>query len=92
MLTAQQQNHLEEILSDQQDRTITKYVKGQQEHGGDLWDKPGMLENLEDEITDLIAYKYTLRIQLKQVLDLLEDNNPDEARERLTMILGKAWG
>ena len=43
----------------------TKYRKGQAEHGGELYAKPGALTNLEDEILDLIVYHQTARQQLK---------------------------
>ena len=42
-----------------------KYCKGQAEHGGELYTKPGALTNLEDEILDLIVYHQTARQQLK---------------------------
>ena len=44
-----------------------KYHRGQQEHGGDLWSKPGALKNLEEEITDLGIYYKTAKDQLRQM-------------------------
>jgi hypothetical protein len=91
-MSPQQQNHLQAIVADQEHKLLYKYPKGQKENGGDLWDKPGMMENVEEEITDLITYKYTLRMQLQQVLDLLEASDAEKAKHRLAMILGPACG
>ena len=47
----------------------TKYRKGQAEHGGELYAKPGALTNLEDEILDLIVYHQTAKKQLKMLAE-----------------------
>jgi hypothetical protein len=44
-----------------------KYHRGQQEHGGALWSKPGALKNLEEEITDLSIYYKTAKDQLRHM-------------------------
>lgn len=41
-----------------------KYTKGQAEHGGRMWTKPGMLEHAKEEVLDLVAYLWTLEAQL----------------------------
>lgn len=41
----------------------TKYRAGQDEHGGRLWEKPGMLAHAIAEIIDLVVYLYTEREQ-----------------------------
>ena len=46
-----------------------KYCKGQAEHGGELYTKPGALTNLEDEILDLIVYHQTAKKQLKMLAE-----------------------
>lgn len=43
-----------------------KYRKGQAEHGGNLWLKPGMLEHAIEEVLDLCVYLYTLQEQRDQ--------------------------
>ena len=40
-----------------------KYRAGQEEHGGELWLKPGMLENAYAEVLDLAVYLLTLMEQ-----------------------------
>jgi hypothetical protein len=40
-----------------------KYAAGQREHGGHLWEKPGMLDNAIQEAIDLVVYLYTLKEQ-----------------------------
>ena len=44
-----------------------KYHRGQQEHGGQLWMKPGALKNLEEEVIDLAVYYKTAKDQLRQM-------------------------
>jgi hypothetical protein len=48
----------------------TKYVAGQQEHGGELWRKPILGELLEETI-DLAVYAETLSDQMQAGLSLL---------------------
>ena len=55
--------HMERIVSQLGTDLRAKYIKGQQEHGGNLWLKPGMLENAIDEVLDLAVYLYTLKEQ-----------------------------
>lgn len=40
-----------------------KYRAGQLEHGGNLWQKSGMLEQAIAEVLDLATYLYTLKEQ-----------------------------
>lgn len=42
-----------------------KYRAGQQEHGGHIWEKRGMLTHAIEEAIDQVVYLYTLRAQLK---------------------------
>jgi hypothetical protein len=41
-----------------------KYRKGQAEHGGSLWMKPGLLDMAIDEAIDQVVYLLTLKEQL----------------------------
>lgn len=36
-----------------------KYEAGQQEHGGNIWEKPGMLAHAYEEVLDLLVYILT---------------------------------
>lgn len=42
-----------------------KYRHGQEEHGGHMWEKKGMLTHAIEEAIDQVVYLYTLRAQLK---------------------------
>lgn len=62
-MTPDHEAHLQR-LKDAITRDIdAKYRKGQAEHGGNLWRKPGMLENAIEEVLDLATYLYTLKEQ-----------------------------
>ena len=43
-----------------------KYVSGQNEHGGNLWEKPGLLEMMEEEVIDQWFYLQALKQQRKE--------------------------
>jgi len=42
-----------------------KYKKGQEEHGGNLWVKPDLIDRMEEEVIDQWHYLQALRQQLK---------------------------
>lgn len=65
-MTSDQQAHLQRILSEFTKDASEKYISGQKEHGGNLWEKPGMLDNAIQEVLDLAVYLYTLREQLER--------------------------
>ncbi len=58
-LDAEQQQHLTRILDRFTRDAVAKYEAGQHEHGGNLWEKPGMLEHALQEAIDLVIYLYT---------------------------------
>lgn len=92
-ITRKQVAHLREIEAGIVRRLDAKYRKGQKEHGGNIWEKSGMLANAEDESTDFIVYLHTLREQLQEAAALLKrDRYPDavaKAREIIEKIIGK---
>jgi hypothetical protein len=47
--------------------STTKYVNGQIEHGGKMWEKSGMLENAKEEVIDLWHYLCTLEQQINEL-------------------------
>jgi hypothetical protein len=73
--------HIESIVRWLGRVMIGKYHRGQQEHGGELWSKPGALKNLEEEITDLGIYYKTAKDQLKQMAN--EGKSAEDAYEFL---------
>jgi len=42
-----------------------KYKKGQEEHGGNLWVQPDLIDRMEEEVIDQWHYLQALRQQLK---------------------------
>lgn len=86
-MTKDQEEHLELNVEDTVRRMKQKYHAGQVEHGGDLWNKKGMLTNIENEVADLNNYIPTLRGQLKIVLNRLVTDQIPEAVQLLVDIL-----
>jgi hypothetical protein len=62
-VTPEQDAHLDSLVEQVSADIRAKYEAGQQEHGGNLWEKPGMLEAAIAEVLDLAVYLYTLRSQ-----------------------------
>lgn len=52
--------HLDRLLSRIGGDLAAKYAAGQRDHGGHLWQKPGMLEAAIEEGLDSLIYLYTL--------------------------------
>jgi hypothetical protein len=69
--------HVQSILRWLGDVITGKYLRGQEEHGGELWSKPGALKNLEEEVLDLAVYYKTAKDQLRQMAR--EGKSADEA-------------
>lgn len=65
-MDADHEAHLARILSNFNTDARAKYEHGQHEHGGNLWEKPGMLEHAIEEAIDLVVYLYTLKEQREQ--------------------------
>ena len=90
-MTPEQKQHLKGNVRATSKLMIEKYVAGQKEHKGNLWEKSGMLRNAENEVADLNNYLPTLRRQIEKVKDLLPDN-PALAKEKLENILSESCG
>jgi hypothetical protein len=75
-MNQEQETHLSGIKSRFCAGVDNKYRKGQLEHGGDLWKKPGLFPMLKDETTDFIVYADTLEQQLREILAMLEGGTP----------------
>lgn len=52
--------HRDRIIARFSTEFSAKYERGQAEHGGNMWEKPGMLSHAIEEVLDLAAYLYTL--------------------------------
>lgn len=75
-------------------RIHNKYLRGQAEHGGNLWDRPALPE-VVNEITDLSTYVVTLEYQLRAMRDVvqvaqeyLDVDNLVGVREQLSILEG----
>ena len=55
--------HVKRILDQFNKDLHAKYEAGQEEHGGNLWEKNGMLAHAIAEAIDLVVYLYTLQEQ-----------------------------
>jgi hypothetical protein len=58
-MTAEQEAHLARVKARFLSDLDAKYRDGQDKHGGDLWLKPGMLEQAYAEVLDLAVYILT---------------------------------
>ncbi len=89
-MTLGQENHLNEILRDVRAKIDTKYRAGQAEHGGDLWERVPLIDDIMDEAVDQITYALTLKWQLERVKKLIDEarssvnDNPVKAQKLLT--------
>lgn len=68
-LTVPQQRHVELIGREFCKLMADKYIKGQKEHGGNLWDKSDgeLLDNAIDEAIDQVVYLLTIRARWPRV-------------------------
>ena len=72
----QHQAHLDSIIVDFSELVTKKYTAGQKEHGGNLWQKEGLIDMAIDEAIDQVVYLLTLKDQLAEagvVLGTLHD-------------------
>ncbi len=86
-MTEAQEAHLDGIKGRTSVALDRKYRKGQAEHGGNLWRKPGVFSMLDAEVIDFVVYADTLRQQLEDVLALMKDGQHATAFQRLDGIL-----
>lgn len=90
-MTKEQQAHLSRVLTAHTELTTTKYVNGQKEHGGNCWEKPGMLAHALDESADLPVYLHTLAQQMRELVCHLRTGNAsaDSAADEIERWLQK---
>ncbi len=62
-MTKAQEAHLNRIKKQFLKAVDAKYKLGQLAHGGNLYEKPGMLDMALEEVTDLYVYLITLKEQ-----------------------------
>ena len=86
-MTPEQERHLAAVKARIADGIDEKYRKGQAEHGGNLWRKPGVFPMLTDEVRDFVVYADTLEHQLRAVLGMLTRGDYADAEQMLRDIL-----
>jgi len=57
------EQHLALLISEFEERVSPKYRKGKIEHGGNLWEKDGLLDMALEEVEDLWVYLFTKKLQ-----------------------------
>lgn len=60
----EQEAHLSHVIDVFIDKVEKKYRKGQREHGGNLWEKMGIIDCAIEEALDQVVYLVTLKDQL----------------------------
>lgn len=65
-MTEEHEAHLADIKAEFTADLDAKYRAGQEEHGGNIWEKRGMLTHAIEEAIDQVVYLYTLRRQLRE--------------------------
>jgi hypothetical protein len=93
VLTAEQAASRDSALVRFQEMAASKYEAGQKEHGGNLWEKPGLLDNMEEEVIDAWFYIQALKQQQnllnEAVTGFLNDCMAVGIRDPLKFILSK---
>jgi len=93
-MTLKQEDHLNGIIKTISGQVDRKYRAGQAEHGGDLWERVPLVEDMIEESIDQITYALTLQSQLGRAKSLLEDarnaapKNPVTAQKLITQAMG----
>lgn len=90
-LTADQSAHIGRVTTEAVGLMQTKYQAGQLEHGGNCWEKPGMLAHALDESADLSVYLWTLREQMIATVRTLRAGSctPEQAADEIERWLTK---
>lgn len=65
-MTPSQEAHLQHIKDTFAELTDRKYRKGQEEHGGNLWQKKRLIDMAIDEAIDQVTYLLSLKEQIEE--------------------------
>lgn len=57
--------HRDSVIAEFERLCTQKYNKGQEEHGGKLWEKKGLIDMAIDEAIDQVVYLLTLKQQIE---------------------------
>ena len=86
-LTQQQMMHALSCLQLFTKSSLDKYADGQKTHGGNMWEKPGMIHNAYMEIIDQMYYISTIGQQVDLALKLLDEGHIDKCKQILANLL-----
>ena len=89
--TPDHEAHLQRLLAWVAAHVDRKYRRGQAEHGGKLWEKPGLLTELHAETLDLLAYGQTLEEHAARIFQDF-DAGRVTADEALLQVRALLWG
>lgn len=70
-MNSQQSEHLNNIVNRVIVDIQTKYVKGQNEHGGNLWDRDVIIDAIQESI-DQLTYVYTIDFKRRQAVSCIQ--------------------
>jgi hypothetical protein len=88
-MTPDREKHLAAVKTSAISLLDLKFRRGQAEHGGNLWEKPGMLQNALDENADQAVYLFTLEGQMSALALALRNGaiSPEAAADALDRML-----
>jgi hypothetical protein len=66
-MSKEHKSHLLEVLFRVNNRIITKYVQGQKEHGGKLWEDRDLLDEALNEMIDGSVYLVSEEIRKESI-------------------------
>ena len=72
-MTPSQEAHLENIKEWFAHEVDEKYRKGVKEHGGNLWEKSGIIDMALEEVLDMAVYLVTLKAQIASLQTKFDD-------------------
>src|SRR3990167_4934944 len=87
-MTPEQEKHLQKIKDQFNELVDSKYRKGQEAHGGDLWAKSGLLDMAIEEAIDQVTYLITLKDKGMASRDGRKNIGVDIDR---TLCYGEVW-
>jgi len=84
--TPSHSQHLQQIKLAAGEMLESKYRRGQAEHGGNLWGMPTgkIVESSLEEATDQLTYLFTLRQQMRIIMELAYEGMKDDSVCALT--------
>ena len=83
--------HLQRLQTWIAEHVDRKYRRGQTEHGGKLWEAPGMLRELHDETVDQLAYGQALEEHATRIFRAYDDGRVTAA-DALSQVRALLWG